>query len=117
MTRISWSWCLCVLLDTLCVVGPVRAQQSTTLVPAVATAASLAPTLSAVRFGVTDLADPPTTPNSAAGAIMQPHEGRVVAILGGAAVIAGLLIGGTGGTIIAISGAALGIYGLYIWER
>ena len=48
---------------------------------------------------------------------MGRREGRVLAIVGGAAVIAGVLIGDTGGTVIAISGAAIGLYGLYIWQR
>ncbi len=32
-------------------------------------------------------------------------------------MIAGVLIGGDAGTVIAIGGAGMGLYGLYIWQR
>jgi hypothetical protein len=48
---------------------------------------------------------------------MGRREGRVFALVGGAAVIAGVLIGGDAGTVIAIGGAGLGLYGLYVWQR
>jgi hypothetical protein len=48
---------------------------------------------------------------------MGRREGRVFALVGGAAVITGILIGGDAGTVIAIGGAGLGLYGLYIWQR
>jgi hypothetical protein len=38
-------------------------------------------------------------------------------IVGGAAFIAGLIIGGGAGTAIAIAGAAIGLYGLYLYLR
>jgi hypothetical protein len=34
-------------------------------------------------------------------------------VVGGAAIVIGAVIGGTGGLIIALTGAALGLYGLY----
>ena len=48
---------------------------------------------------------------------MGRREGRVFALVGGAAVIAGVLIGDDVGTVMAIGGAGLGLYGLYIWQR
>lgn len=48
---------------------------------------------------------------------MDRREGRIFAIVGGAAVITGILIGGDAGTVIAVGGAGLGLYGLYIWQR
>ena len=48
---------------------------------------------------------------------MDRREGRIFAIVGGAAVITGILIGGDAGTVIAAGGAGLGLYGLYIWQR
>ncbi len=43
------------------------------------------------------------------------HQGQGVALLavGGAGLIAGLLIGGTAGTAVAIGGLAVGLVGLY----
>ena len=36
-------------------------------------------------------------------------------IAGGALFIAGLLIGGSAGTVVAVAGAAIGAYGLYLY--
>jgi hypothetical protein len=36
-------------------------------------------------------------------------------IVGGAAFVAGLIIGGGAGTAVAIAGAAVGLYGLYLY--
>jgi hypothetical protein len=39
----------------------------------------------------------------------------ILMIVGGAAFVAGLIIGGTGGTILAVAGALVAIYGLYLF--
>ncbi len=109
---------ICALFLALCLVWPANAQQSVAANgPAAAPVTSFVPTMGAVRFGITDAADQPTAINASAARAMGRREGRVLAIVGGAAVIAGVLIGDTGGTVIAISGAAIGLYGLYIWQR
>ncbi len=41
--------------------------------------------------------------------------GGALMIVGGAALIVGLIIGGSAGLIIAIAGAALGLYGLFLF--
>jgi hypothetical protein len=118
MARSVGFWSASALFLTLCFAGPAAAQQSVPgNAPAPAPAASLAPTLSAVRFGITDVTDQPTAVNATTARAMGRREGRVLAIVGGAAVITGILIGDTGGTVIAIGGAAIGLYGLYIWQR
>jgi len=118
MARTAGFWSVGALFLALGLASPATAQQSVAAnVPAAASAASFAPTLSAVRFGITDPTDQPTALNSTAARAMGRREGRVLALVGGAAVIAGVLIGDTGGTVIAISGAAIGLYGLYIWQR
>jgi hypothetical protein len=118
MARTVGFWSACALFLTLCFAAPAAAQQALAAnAPAAAPAASLAPTMSAVRFGITDVTDRPTTVNATAARAMGRREGRVLAIMGGAAVITGILIGDTGGTVIAIGGAALGLYGLYMWQR
>ena len=120
MARSVGFWSASALFLTLCFAGPAAAQQSVpgnAPAPAPAPAASLAPTLSAVRFGITDVPDQPTVVNATTARAMGRREGRVFAIVGGAAVITGILIGDTGGTVIAIGGAAIGLYGLYIWQR
>jgi hypothetical protein len=76
----------------------------------------LGPTLAAARVGFSDDYEQPTEVNAAASK-MGKREGRALALVGGAAVIAGLLIGDDAGTVIAIGGAGLGLYGLYVWQR
>lgn len=51
------------------------------------------------------------------GDLAGPHTGQPVAlmIVGGAAFLAGAIIGGSPGTIIMIGGAAVGLYGLYLY--
>ncbi|HEY7860686.1 MAG: hypothetical protein ACHQRL_07705 [Gemmatimonadales bacterium] len=50
-------------------------------------------------------------------AMRRPTRGSGVGlmILGGAALITGAIIGGTPGTIIMVGGAAVGLYGLYVY--
>ncbi len=46
---------------------------------------------------------------------MAPGRGIGLMIAGGALFVAGLLIDGDAGTLVAVTGAALGAYGLYIY--
>lgn len=121
MLRPCWSCSVAALVVALAVAGPARAQSpvpgSAAPVAAPASAVtSYAPTLAATRFGVSVDDQTPLTVNAAASR-MSRREGRVLAIVGGAAVITGILIGDDAGTVIAIGGAGLGLYGLYIWQR
>ncbi len=54
---------------------------------------------------------------NASASRMGRREGRAFALVGAAAVIAGILICDDAGTVIAIGGAGLALYGLYIWQR
>jgi hypothetical protein len=45
------------------------------------------------------------------------RRGQTLMIVGGAAFLAGLIIGDDAGTAIAIGGAAVGLYGLYLWAQ
>ncbi len=78
--------------------------------------AQLGPTFAAMQFGIHADQSAPTELKRDAFKTSR-REGRVLAIVGGAALIAGLLIGDDAGTLIAIGGAGLGLYGLYIWQR
>jgi hypothetical protein len=92
--------------------APAPAPAVTSPAPAV----SYAPTLAATRFGFSVDDQAPLAVNASA-ARMGRREGRALALVGGAAVIAGILIEGDAGTVIAIGGAGIGLYGLYIWQR
>lgn len=116
MLRTLWC-CAAALMLGLAVSHPAAAQALAPRPPAAAAPAiSLAPTLAATHIGFPAEAPPPLTVNASA-ARMSPREGRVFALVGGAALISGLLIGGDAGTLIAIGGAGLGLYGLYVWQR
>jgi hypothetical protein len=85
-------------------------------VAAAAPTTSLAPTLAATHLGFSAEDHAPLTVNASA-ARMSPNEGKAAAIVGGALMITGLLVGGDAGTAIAIGGAGLALFGLYIWQR
>jgi hypothetical protein len=75
------------------------------------------PRLEAVRLGV----EPVEVNAEAAGsaAMLQQGMGQSMAlmIVGGAALVAGLVIGGDAGTILALGGAVIGLIGLYHYLR
>jgi hypothetical protein len=96
--------------------APAALLAPTSLAPTSLAPTSLAPTLAATRAGFSFDEAPPATVNVSA-ARMGRREGRALALVGGAAVIAGILIGDDAGTVIAIGGAGIGLYGLYIWQR
>ncbi len=43
--------------------------------------------------------------------------GATMMIIGGAAIVAGILVGGDGGTILILGGVAVGAYGVYLYTR
>jgi hypothetical protein len=45
------------------------------------------------------------------------REGLAIALVGGAAVITGVLIGGDAGTVDRLGGAGPGLFGPYVWQR
>ncbi len=85
--------------------------QSTPAAPAAADAAPAGPTMDAAAVGVRHSA--PATNDATTqrrGGYGQP---MALMIVGGAAVLVGLIIGGGAGTAIAIGGAVAGLVGLY----
>jgi hypothetical protein len=83
---------------------------------AAAPTTSLAPTLAATHLTFATVDQAPLMANTSA-ARMSPSEGKAVAIVGAAAVVIGLVVGGDAGTVITVGGAGLGLFGLYIWQR
>jgi hypothetical protein len=55
--------------------------------------------------------------NAASTALMQSRDrrGTTLMLVGGAAFLAGLLIGDDAGTAVALGGAIVGLYGLYLY--
>lgn len=62
-------------------------------------------------------ANAPRVLNSAAAEGLHQGEGVAYMAVGGAGLIAGLLIGGGAGTAVAIGGLAVGLVGLYEYVR
>jgi hypothetical protein len=94
-----------------------RAQSAT---PAVSAAAPVGPTLGAARLaadaqmtvlGADERLEPGNPFRNTAG-FGQPEA---LMIVGGAAFLAGALIGGDAGTIVMVGGAGIGLYGLYLY--
>ena len=74
------------------------------------------PTVDRAAVGVRPLSQQPATLDDAE-AVLQSRLGlgraRALMIVGFGGLIVGLLIGGDVGTVVAIAGAAVGLYGLY----
>ena len=87
------------------------AASDSSLTPSVSPHTAVAgPTMDAAAVGVRNAPDASTAPAAPRGGYGQPVALMVV---GGAALIAGLIIGGDAGTAIAIGGAVAGLIGLY----
>ena len=73
------------------------------------------PTLLASHAGLAPRTSKATTVNSSLTGDPHVGTGQNVALMlvGGAGLIAGLLIGGGPGAVVAIAGAGVGLYGLY----
>jgi hypothetical protein len=116
MLRAPWS-CGVAVIVALTVSHPAAAQApAPSPAAAAATKPSLAPTLAATRLSFSREGDARLTMNAAA-ARMSPNDGKAAAIVGGAAVLIGLVAGGDGGTVLVVSGVGLGLFGLYVWQR
>jgi hypothetical protein len=116
MLRPPWA-CAAAVILALAVSHPAAAQAPAPSPAAAATPTrSLAPTLAATHLSFSAEDQAPLTVNASA-ARMGPSEGKAAAIVGGALMITGLLVGDDAGTVIAIGGAGLALFGLYIWQR
>jgi hypothetical protein len=117
MLRSPWSCAASAVILALAVSHPAAAQASAPS-PAAASAPTtyLSPTLAATHLDFSAEDHAPLTVNASA-ARMGPREGKAAAIVGATVVVIGLVVGGDSGTLIAIGGAGLGLFGLYIWQR
>ena len=64
-----------------------------------------------------DVADAHTVNTVAASTGLHQGQGVALMVVGGAAMLGGLIIGGDGGTAIAVGGLAVGLVGLYQYVR
>lgn len=106
------------------VASPLAAQMATPdaaladITPVAAPAAPTAgPTIASATLGYSNVADASTEMTWNNQRSSSKNTGRVLAIVGGAAVIGGLLIGDDAGTAIAVGGLVMGLIGLYMWLK
>lgn len=75
------------------------------------------PTVESARVGIAAPVASDASPPKGAQLQYPTRESAALMIVGGAALLAGLVIGGGAGTAIAVSGALLGLYGLWMYVR
>ncbi len=75
------------------------------------------PTIQAARAGITASSAAASVANHDQQLETPSRESAALMIVGGAALLAGLLIGGGAGTAIAVGGALVGLYGLWMYVR
>lgn len=75
------------------------------------------PTIESARLGVIAPAAAAAAAAATAPAQAPSRESAALMIVGGAAMLAGLVIGGGAGTALALGGALVGLYGLWMYVR
>ncbi len=75
------------------------------------------PTIESARAGIAAPAAEALSADESAAAEAPAGQSATLMIVGGAALLAGLLIGGGAGAAIAVGGAILGLYGLWMYVR
>ncbi len=118
---------LLLLLVTATMASPLAAQMAAPdadlaelapVVPAPATDVPAAgPTMASATLGYNSVADAPMEMTWNNQQRAKNGTGPVLAIVGGAALIGGLLIGDDAGTAIAVGGLIMGLIGLYLWLK
>ena len=118
-------FCLGQLALLACVVTtPLAAQMATPeaaladFAPVVTPPAPTAgPTIASLTLGYSSVTDASTEMTWNDQRRKKNGTGPVLAIVGGAALIGGLLIGDDAGTAIAVGGLVMGLIGLYLWLK
>ena len=91
-------------------------QASSALVVTASVDAPAGPTLDGATVGIRHQVDQPaTTPTNVAPAVRHGDQATTLMIVGGAAFLVGAIINNDAGTIIMVGGAAVGLYGLYLY--
>jgi hypothetical protein len=110
--------CAALALPSVSRAQSLSADQSSpaTVVTASVNAPVAGPTLDGATVGIRhNDVQATTTPINATPAARRGDQPTALMIVGGAAFLAGAIIGGDAGTIIMVGGAAVGLYGLYLY--
>lgn len=79
-----------------------------------------APAAAALQLASSPVIQPPLQANAAfleARRFSSRAPGATMMIVGGAAIVAGILVGGSGGTVLILGGIGVGAYGFYLYTR
>jgi len=104
--------CLVILIGTLCA-KPALAQSSQFHAGIQAAASLRMPTQNPATAAVHAANSDPLAPRS----FNSRAPGATLMIIGGAAIVAGILVNGSGSTVLILGGVVLGAYGLYLYTR
>ena len=85
--------------------------------PPIPDAPAAGPTMASATLGYSSATDATTEMTWNNQQRSKNNSGPVLAIVGGAALIGGLLIGDDAGTAIAVGGLIMGLIGLYLWLK
>jgi hypothetical protein len=85
--------------------------------PPIPAATTAGPTMENATLGYRSVTDSSTEMTWNNQQRAKNSTGPVLAIVGGAALIGGLLIGDDAGTAIAVGGLIMGLIGLYLWLK
>jgi len=118
MLHRRWMLTFAVLLAAMMTASTARAQALSGPFAADAPAAApLGPTIDGARVGVHATRNASYTIDNNMLAPQHQGMGKSVAlmIVGGAALVTGAIIGGGPGALVAVAGAGVGLYGLYLY--
>lgn len=94
-------------------VSPAPAVIAETLVPPPAASTPAGPTIASSSVAVRPAVDSVAVTAQRGTRSQGFGQSQALMIVGGAAVVVGIIIGGESGTLIAVGGAVVGLYGLY----
>jgi len=120
MLHRRWMLTFAVLLAAMMTASTARAQALSGPFSAEAPAASqLGPTIDGARVGVHATVARNASYTIDNNALAPQHQGMgksvAMMIVGGAALVTGAIIGGGPGALVAVAGAGVGLYGLYLY--
>jgi hypothetical protein len=96
---------------------PAVAEIAPVVAPPIPDAPVAGPTMASATLGYSSASDASTEMTWNNQQRAKNNSGPVLAIVGGAALIGGLLIGDDAGTAIAVGGLIMGLIGLYLWLK
>ena len=96
---------------------PAVAEIAPVVAPPIPDAPAAGPTMASATLGYSNASEASTEMTWNNQQRAKNNSGPVLAIVGGAALIGGLLIGDDAGTAIAVGGLIMGLIGLYLWLK